>query len=95
MWASSSRSSMELKPGYRFGGCRNWKSNDYEFFEWMDLNEAKGSSGGVNQREHGNSQRFMNEKKKSEFEMDKIMDQIDAMRREIVEWKDINKEIHI
>ena len=61
----------------------------------MDLNEAEGSSGGVNQMEHGDSQRVMNERQRSKFGMGKVMDQTTAMQREIVELKDINKEIHI
>ena len=57
----------------------------------MDLNETEGSSGEVNQREHGDSQRVINEKQRSKFGMDKVMDQIDAMRRKIIELKDMNK----
>jgi len=59
---SSGLSSAESNLGHHFWGCRNWKSNDCEFFEWMDLNEAESSGGALNQREHEDSQRFMNER---------------------------------
>ena len=66
-----------------FGGCRNWKSNDCGFFEWMNLNKAEGSSGGVNRREHGGSQRAVNDRQRLEFGVDPT----DAMRKKIVSYR--------
>ena len=90
--ASSGRSSTESNLGHHFLGYCNWKSNDYGFFEWMDfLSEVEESSSEVNQSGYGDSQRVMNDRQTSETRMD----QTDAMRRKIVELKDMNKEIHI